>query len=164
MVFYYQILHVTIICMSKTSHQKHEQKNQNHKNRTKIKHIPEDDVLTEHKFGTEVVIGLIIFALGMFFMVPFYSATTAPIQLAILALFMLAVLAFIITHWRKLKKQSNHPQMPALERFIYLSIVAILSVAIFVQVLTKSLDLWLVFILVIVVLLKIFLLSRTNRN
>ncbi len=150
--------------MSRASHKKHEQKQQNHAKRTQIKHIAEDDMLTEHKFGTEVVIGLIIFALGMFFMVPFYSATTAPIQLAILALFMLAVLAFIITHWRKLKKQSNHPQMPALERFIYLSIVAILSVAIFVQVLTKSLDLWLVFILVIVVLLKIFLLSRTNRN
>lgn len=155
---------IQLLNMSKHSHQKHEQKKQNHKHRANNEPIKEDDVLTEHKFGTEVVIGLIIFALGIFFMVPVYSATTAPIQMVFLVIFMFAILAFIVTHWRKLKIQKNHPQLPLLERFAYLSIVSILSVAILVQTLTRTLDLWLVFILVLVILIKIFLLSRMNKS
>ncbi|MBA3679225.1 hypothetical protein H0W80_03505 [Candidatus Saccharibacteria bacterium] len=150
--------------MSKASHKKHEAKKHNnqHQHAQKVVHIPEDDVFTQHRFGSEVLIGLIIFALGLFFMVPLYSASTVVLQFVLLAVFMLAVFAFIVVHWRKLKQQKNHPEMPLVERFMYLSVVSILAIAITIQALTRTLDLWLVAILVIVVLLKVLLTSRLS--
>ncbi len=150
--------------MSKKSHIKHEQKKYNNKHRTNIEPIKEDDALTEHKFGTEVLIALIIFALGLFFMVPIYSASTVVFQFVLLAFFMLAVLVFVVTHWRKLKHQKSHPQMPLMERFIYLGTVSVLAVAICVQVVNGSLDLWLPAILVVIVLLKVLLTSYANKK
>lgn len=150
--------------MSKASHKKHEAKKHNnqHQHAQKVAHIPEDDVFTQHRFGSEVLIGFIIFALGLFFMVPLYSASTVALQFVLLGAFMLAVLAFIVVHWRKLKQQKNHPEMPLMERFMYLSVVSILAIAITIQALTRTLDLWLVAILVIVVLLKVLLTSRLS--
>ncbi len=152
--------------MSKNSHKKHEAKKHNnqHQHAQKVAHIPEEDVFTEHRFGSEVLIGLIIFAMGLFFMVPVYSAYTVATQFALLAVFMIAVLAFVVAHWRKLKKQKDHPEMPLMERFVYLSIVSILSIAIIAQVITRTLDLWLVGILVITILLKVLLTSRMSRK
>ncbi len=151
--------------MSRNSHKKHEakQSHHNHKDHT-VRTIPEDDVFTEHRFGSEILIALIIFALGLFFMVPIYSASTVAVQFTLLALFMLAVLVFIITHWRKLKRQKDHPQMPLMERFIYLGTVSILAVAICVQVLSGTLDLWLPAILVIIVLLKVLITSHAYKK
>lgn len=151
--------------MSRKSHQKHESqqhRKQNHSASTEK--IPEEDIFTEHKFGSEVIIGLIIFALGLFFMVPIYSASTVAFQFVLLALFMLAVLAFIVTHWQKLKRQKNHPQMPLMERFVYLGTISILAVAICVQVLSGTLDLWLPAILIIIVLLKVLLTSYAAKK
>lgn len=152
--------------MSKKSHKKHEAKKHKNQHQTaqKVVHVPEDDVFTEHRFGSEVLIALVIFALGLFFMVPVYSASTVTVQFVMLAIFMLAVLAFMVTHWRKLKRQKDHPEMPLMERFVYLSIVSILSIAIIVQVITRTLDLWLVAILVIVILLKVLLTSRAIKK
>lgn len=152
--------------MSKNSHKKHEAKKHKNQHQTtqKVVHVPEEDVFTEHRFGSEVLIALVIFALGLFFMVPIYSASTVTVQFVMLAIFMLAVLAFMVTHWRKLKRQKDHPEMPLMERFVYLSIVSILSIAIIVQVITHTLDLWLVAILVIVILLKVLLTSRAIKK
>ena len=147
--------------MSKNSHRKHEQKVDHSK---KPSHIPEEDVFTEHKTGSEILIALIIFALGLFFMVPVYSATTVNMQFAILILFSLAVLVFIFTHWRKHKRHAEHDQLPLLENFVYLSIVSILLVAIIIQVVNRNLDLWLPAILIIAVLLKTLLISRMNKS
>ncbi len=149
------------INMSKNSHTKHEQKS---KHSSGVQQIPEEDIFTEHKGWSEVLIALIIFALGMFFMVPVYSAATVNLQFAILTIFGLAVLVFIFTHWRKQKKYSHHNQLPVLENFVYLSIISILLVAIIIQVVNRSLDLWLPFILIIAVLLKVFLTSRMNKH
>ncbi len=148
--------------MSKKSHQKHEaaKHHKQHSRTQTIKPIPEEDIFTEHKFGSEVIIALIIFALGIFFMVPLYSASTVAFQFVALTLFMLAVLAFMITHWRKLKKQKDHPQMPLMERFVFLGTISILSVAIVVQVLSGTLDLWLPAILIVIILLKVLLTSH----
>jgi hypothetical protein len=74
------------------------------------------------------------------------------------------VLAFIVSHWRKLKKHKDNPEMPLMERFVYLSIVSILSIAIIAQVITRTLDLWLVGILVITILLKVLLTSGLGRK
>ena len=151
--------------MSRNSHKKHEA-HQSHKSShaKSLQPIPEDDILTRHKFGSEVLIALIIFALGLFFMVPVYSASTVAVQFILLALFMVAVLVFIVTHWRRLKRQKNHPQMPLMERFIYLGTVSILAVAICVQVLSGTLDLWLPAILVIIVLLKVLITSHAYKK
>lgn len=151
--------------MSKKSHKKHEahQGHKNHKSDS-IRSIPEEDVFTEHKFGSEVLIALIIFALGLFFMVPIYSASTVTIQFVLLALFMLSVLAFVVAHWRKLKRQKPHPQMPLMERFVYLGTVSVLAVAICVQVISGSLDLWLPAILIVIILLKVLLTSYANKK
>jgi len=148
--------------MSQHSHQKHEAKKK-HSSATSTR-VVDDDLLTEHRFGTEILIALVIFALGLFFMVPVYTATSAPLQLFFLGIFMLAVLAFVITHWRKLKRQKDHPQMPLMERFVYLSVVSILSVAIVVQVLSRSLDLWLPAILIVIILLKVLMTSRIGKQ
>jgi len=51
-----------------------------------------------------------------------------------------------------------------MERFVYLSIVSILSIAIIAQVITRTLDLWLVGILVITILLKVLLTSGLGRK
>lgn len=122
------------------------------------------DIFAKHKFGSEVLIGLIIFGLGMFFMVPFYSTTTAPLQLVLLGLFMLAILVFVITHYKNLKSHQSQKQLPLIERFVYISIVAVLSLAIVIQFFSGTLDIWLVFILIFVVLFKIFLLARYSDN
>lgn len=122
------------------------------------------DIFAKHKFGSEVLIGLIIFGLGMFFMVPFYSTTTAPLQLVLLGLFMLAILVFVITHYKNLKSHQAQKQLPLIEMFVYISIVAVLSLAIVIQFFSGTLDIWLVFILIFVVLFKIFLLARYSDN
>lgn len=147
--------------MSKNSHRKHEQKVDHSK---KPSHIPEEDVFTEHKTGSEILIALIIFALGMFFMVPVYSATTINMQFAMLILFGMAVVVFIFTHWRRQKKYLDHHQLPVLENFVYLSIISILLVAIIIQVVNRSLDLWLPAILIVAVLFKTLLISRVNKS
>ncbi len=155
---------IQLLNMSKHSHQKHEQKKQNKKHSTNIDQIKEDDVFTEHKLGTEILIALIIFALGLFFMVPIYSASTVAFQFVLLTFFMLAVLVFVVTHWRKLKHQKSQPQMPLMERFIYLGTVSILAVAICMQVINGSLDLWLPAILIVIVLFKVLLTSYVNKK
>ena len=146
----------------KNSHKKHEAKQVHHKSAPA--HIKEDDMFSNHRFGSEVLIGFIIFAMGLFFMVPFYTAASADYQLIFLLFFMLMVLAFIVSHWRKLKKHKDNPEMPLMERFVYLSIVSILSIAIIAQVITRTLDLWLVGILVITILLKVLLTSGLGRK
>lgn len=147
--------------MSKNSHRKHEQKS---KHNSSIQHIPEEDIFTQHKGWSELLIALIIFALGLFFMVPVYSAATVGIQFAMLIVFALAVLVFIITHWHKQKKYSAQHKLPLLENFVYLSIVSILLLAIVIQVINRSLDLWLPAILIVAVLLKAVLTSRINKE
>lgn len=147
--------------MSKHSHQKHESKVKHHNQQTP--HINEEGGLVEHRFGTEVLIALIIFALGLFFMVPFYTTVSAPIQMALVVVFMLVVVSFIVTHWPRLKHQKDHLQMPLIERFVYLCVVSILSVAIVAQVLSNDLDLWLPTILIVIVLLKVLLTTRSPK-
>lgn len=151
--------------MSKNSHRKHEQRSKhNPQHGSATKRVPEEDIFTKHKGWSEVLIALIIFALGLFFMVPVYSATTVGTQFAILIIFSLAVLVFIITHWHKQKKYSSQHKLPLLENFVYLSIVSILLLAIVIQVINRSLDLWLPAILVVAVLLKVLLTSRMNKE
>lgn len=147
--------------MSKNSHRKHEQKI---KHNSSVQHVPEEDIFTQHKGWSELLIALIIFALGLFFMVPVYSAVTVNVQFGILIIFALAVLAFVVTHWRKQKKYANQHKLPLLENFVYLSIVSILLIAIIIQVINRSLDLWLPAILVVAVLLKVVLTSRVNKE
>gem|GEM_PF-1750491 len=148
--------------MSKKSHKKHEAKQAHHK--TLPAHVEQDDLFTQHHLGSEILIGFIIFAMGLFFMVPFYTAASADYQLVFMLIFMLTVLVFIVSHWRKLKKHKGNPEMPLMERFVYLCIVSILSIAIFIQVVTRSLDLWLVGILIIAILLKVLLTSGLKRK
>lgn len=147
--------------MSKNSHKKHEHKISSQNTPS---HIPEDDIFTKHKLWSEILIALIIFALGLFFMVPVYSAVTVNVQFAVLIIFALAVLVFVFTHWRRQKRYANQHKLPVLENFVYLSIVSILLVAIIVQVVNRDLDLWLPAILVLAILLKVFVTSRMNKE
>ncbi len=148
--------------MSKTSHKKHESIKR-HTNAAPSD-ISEEDVFTEHRLGSEVLIALIIFAMGLFFMVPIYSSATVSFQSVLLAIFVLSILAFVVTHWRRLKKQKDHPAMPLMERFVYLSVVSVLALAVVIQFLTKTLDVWLVAILIFIVLLKVLLTARLGRK
>lgn len=146
--------------MSKTSHQKHEAKHKKPKHKNpQFEPIKEEDIFTEHRLGSEIIIALVIFGLGLFFMVPFYSALTVNLQFALLIVFMLVVLGFAITHWRNRPKTTT-AKLPLVERVVFLAAIALLSIAIIVQVIAHNLDTWLVLILVIIVLLKILLTSR----
>jgi cation transport ATPase len=146
--------------MSKKSHAKHEAKHKKpaHK-KPQFEKIEEDDIFTEHKTFSEIIIALVIFGLGQFFMVPVYSALTVNIQFALLVVFMLVIAGFAITHWRNRPKNTIN-KMPAVERAIFLTVIGLLSIAIIVQVIMRSLDIWLVAILVIIILLKMLLTSR----
>ncbi len=149
--------------MSKTSHARHEAKHKKPKhNNSQIEPIQEEDLFTEHKFTSEILIALVIFGLGLFFMVPAYSALTVNGQFVLLAAFMLVVLVFAVTHWRSRPKH-NTP-MPAVERAVFLVVIALLSIAIIVQVFLHSLDSWLIVILVLIILLKMLLTSRYQNK
>lgn len=146
--------------MSKTSHQKREAKHKKPAHKASgYEPIKEEDIFTEHRLGSEIIIALVIFGLGLFFMVPIYSALTVNLQLALLVVFMLVVLGFAITHWRNRPKTTTN-KLPLVERIVFLVVIALLSVAITTQVIMRNLDVWLVFILVLIVLLKILLTSR----
>ncbi len=145
--------------MSRTSHARHEAKHKKpkHKN-SQAEPIVEEDLFTEHKFTSEILIALVIFGLGLFFMVPAYSALTVNGQFVLLAAFMLVVLVFAVTHWRARPK--HNAQLPAVERMVFLAVISLLSIAIIVQVFMHSLDSWLIVILVLIILLKMLLTSR----
>jgi cation transport ATPase len=149
--------------MSKTSHARHEAKHKKpqHKN-PQFEKIEENDIFTEHKFTSEIIIALVIFGLGLFFMVPAYSALTVHWQFALLLVFMLVVLGFAITHWRSRPAKAAN-KMPVVERVVFLAAIGLLSLAIIIQVLMHNLDVWLVAILVIIVLLKMLLTSRYTK-
>ncbi len=148
--------------MSRTSHAKHEHKKSNNQHQAHSRQA--ENTNEPSKFGTEVMVGIMIFALGMFFMVPVYSALTVGYQFALLIVFMCSVAAFVFFHWRKLKRtELNHQKLPILERFVFLSIITMLSVAIIIQALNRDLDVWLVVILVLAILIKIFAEARLNK-
>ncbi len=145
--------------MSRSSHARHEAKHKKPKHKNpQVEPIQEEDLFTEHKFTSEILIALVIFGLGLFFMVPAYSALTVNGQFVLLAAFMLVILVFAVTHWRSRPKH-NTP-MPAVERAVFLIVIALLSIAIIVQVFLHSLDSWLIVILVLIILLKMLLTSR----
>jgi len=150
--------------MSRTSHQKHEAKHKKpaHQN-PRFEEIPEEDIFTEHRFSSEIIIALVIFGLGLFFMVPAYSALTVNWQFALLVVFMLVVLGFAIAHWRNRPKNGTN-KLPLVERIVFLAVIALLSVAIIAQVIMHSLDIWLVVILVLTVLLKMLLTNRYTKK
>lgn len=151
--------------MSKKSHQKHEAKHKKPKHsKPQFEHIEEEDIFTEHKFGSEIIIALLIFGLGLFFMVPAYSALTVNMQFGLLILFMLVVLGFAIAHWRNRPAKNDANKLPMVERVVFLAVIALLSVAIIAQVIMHSLDVWLIAILVIVVLLKMLLTSHYTKK
>lgn len=151
--------------MSKKSHQKHESKHKKPKhNKPQFEHIEEDDIFTEHKFGSEIIIALLIFGLGLFFMVPAYNALTVNMQFGLLTIFMLVVLGFAIAHWRNRPAINDANKLPMVERVVFLAIVALLSVAIIVQVIMHNLDVWLIAILVLVVLFKMLLTSHYSKK
>lgn len=145
--------------MSRTSHARHESKQKKPKHKSpQIETIQEEDLFTEHKFTSEILIALVIFGLGLFFMVPAYSALTVNGQFVLLAAFMLVVLVFAITHWRARPKHNT--KLPTVERIVFLAVITLLSIAIIVQVFMHSLDSWLIVILVLTILLKMLLTSR----
>lgn len=157
--------------MSKKSHAKHEAKHKKpkHHSATKPESIAKEDIFSEHKTGSEIIIALLIFGLGIFFMVPIYSALTAPGQLALLVIFMLAIFLFAALHWRRGAPLSSdpaevHPSEHLIGQFVYISALALLSIAIIIQFFSGGVDLWLVAILVLLVLIKVFVSSHFKRK
>ncbi len=145
--------------MSRTSHSRHEAKHTKPKHKNpQFEPIKEEDIFTEHKFTSEILIALVIFGLGLFFMVPAYSALTVNGQFLLLAAFMLVVLVFAVTHWRTRPKHDT--KLPLVERMVFLSVIGLLSIAIIIQVFMHNLDSWLIMILVLTILLKMLLTSR----
>lgn len=144
--------------MSKTSHSRHE-KSQKHQAKSTPHVSDRENMIRENSFGADILIAILIFALGIFFMIPAYSALTVHGQAILLGVFILAILIFVITHWRR-HRGRDHKDLPPVERLVYLASVSLLAIAIVVQALNKTLDIWLVFILVMIVLLKMLLVSR----
>lgn len=87
--------------MSRTSHAKHE-----HKNKKKHQDISYEKPHEDYHAGVmgDIVIGLLILGLGIFFIVPFYSLMSTAGQIAAITLFLLAIAIFILFVWKKRKR------------------------------------------------------------
>jgi len=88
--------------VSKTSHAKHEHKNKK-KHQDMSYEKPHEDY--QAGIGGDIVIGLLILGLGLFFIIPFYSYIPALGQIVIIALFALVILAFSLFVWNKRKRK-----------------------------------------------------------
>ncbi len=87
--------------MSKTSHAKHEQKNKK-KHQDMSYEKPHED----YHAGAlgDVIIGLLILGLGLFFIIPFYSYIPATGQIVVIVLFALVILAFSVFVWNRRRR------------------------------------------------------------
>ena len=84
--------------MSKNSHAKHEHKNKSKHQDTSYEKPHED---YHAGVGGDILIGLLILGLGLFFIIPFYSFIPAAGQIFIIALFAIVILAFSFFVWKK---------------------------------------------------------------
>ncbi len=87
--------------MSKTSHAKHE-----HKNKKKHQDMSYEKPHEDYKAGAfgDVIIGVLILGLGLFFIIPFYAYIPVPGQITILVLFGLVILGFSLFVWNKRRR------------------------------------------------------------
>ncbi len=82
--------------MSKNSHAKHEHQ----------KKASNDSYETPHEdykagvFG-DVIIGLLILGLGLFFILPFYFVLRGSAQVFVMVIFVLVIMAFALFMWHK---------------------------------------------------------------
>lgn len=90
--------------MSKTSHAKHEHKNKK-KHQDMSYEKPHEDYHAG-KFG-DLIIGLLILGLGLFFIIPFYSLIPAAGQVVVIGLFFLVLVLFAIFVWRKRTRRNK---------------------------------------------------------
>lgn len=87
--------------MSKNSHAKHEHKNKA-KHQVESYEKPHEDYHAG-KMG-DLVIGLLILGLGLFFIIPFYSLIPAAGQIFVIAFFILIIIIFCAFVWKKRRK------------------------------------------------------------
>lgn len=87
--------------MSKNSHAKHEHKNKT-KHQAESYEKPHEDYHAG-KMG-DLLIGLLILGLGLFFIIPFYALIPASGQMFVIGFFFLVIILFAIFLWRKRRK------------------------------------------------------------
>jgi len=87
--------------LSKKSHAKHE-----HKNKAKHQAESYEKPHEDYQAGPlgDVIIGVLILGLGLFFIIPFYSLIPAVGQIFVLSAFFVVILAFSAFVWRKRRR------------------------------------------------------------
>ena len=87
--------------MSKNSHSKHEHKK---KHEHQSYQAPHEDYQAG-AFG-DVVIGLLVLGLGLFFILPFFTILSDSALLLVLGIYFVAIIAFIIFVIKKRRRKS----------------------------------------------------------
>lgn len=88
--------------MSKLSHAKHE-----HKNKKKHQDMSYEKPHEDYQAGVfgDVIIGLLILGLGLFFIIPFYALIPATAQIIVLIMFVLVILSFSVFVFNKRRRK-----------------------------------------------------------
>lgn len=137
--------------MSKTSHQKHAQKKHHHTTKATPSTTTYHADYQAHGWGDFLIV-LLILAMGLFFILPFYVLIPPAAQMFVLILFGLTVLVFAVMLWRKKPADMaiSHPQTAG--HLVYLAAVVTLATIIILQLISGHLDYWLVLILAVIMI------------
>lgn len=110
----------------------------------------------KNNFLTETIISAILICLLILLLNPFDFLMTTPVQTMMIASVLIIFVSFSIFVWKEKSKDEReqlHKQIAS--RFAYLSGASVLIFAIVVQSLNHTLDPWIVFALIAMILAKI---------
>lgn len=149
--------------MSKTSHQKHEQKqkSKHHVTQNSSKPSKSHEDYQAHSFG-DVIIVLLIIGLGIVFILPFYAVMPAAARYATIIVFGITIALFAASLWKQkpVDMAVTHPQTAA--HLAYLATVVVLACVIILQLLSGRLDIWLIVILTAILVVRNLLVLGHN--
>lgn len=110
----------------------------------------------KNKFLTEILISAVLITLLMLLLDPFMILMTTPVQMIMIALILIIFVSFCIFVWReKSRDEREEFHKHIASRFAYLSGASILIIAIVFQSFNHTLDPWIVFALIVMILAKI---------
>ncbi len=110
----------------------------------------------KNKFLTEISISAILIVLLTLLLDPFMLLMTTQIQMMMIAAVLIIFISFCVFVWREKSKDEReqlHKQIAS--RFAYLSGASVLIIAIVAQSFNHTLDPWIVFALIVMILAKI---------
>jgi uncharacterized membrane protein YvlD (DUF360 family) len=110
----------------------------------------------KNNFLTEIIISAVLIGLLILLLNPFNFLMTTPIQTMTIVGVLIIFISFCVFVWREKtrdERETLHKQIAS--RFAYLSGASVLIIAIVAQSFNHTLDPWVVFALIVMILAKI---------